>query len=79
MNIKREIVTSVMIDDERELKIGDYAVFIANDVCMCGMFKGLTKRGCLSFYDKIGGMEKYFNVMPSSIIAIDILRSSEVK
>lgn len=73
MKIKREVVTKVMIDDATGLKDGDTVVFIANGLCHIGVFKGITKRGCLSFEGNVKNEKVIYNIMPKSITVADIL------
>lgn len=73
MNIKREIVTEVMIDDKTKLEEGDTVKFIANNSCYFGVFEGVTPRGCLKFISNVDNVVVSFNVKPTSIKSIEIV------
>ena len=76
MQIKREVVTKVMIDDATGLQDGDTVVFIANGLCHIGIFKGITKRGCLSFEGNVKNEKVIYNIKPTSITAAEIKEHS---
>lgn len=73
MKISRETITRVLVDDNTELKTNDKVMFATDSVCMAGTFKGISKRGDLTFYAKVKDNEVTFNVKPSSIKALEIL------
>lgn len=73
MKIKREVVTSILIDDSRKLRVGDTVKFIANDICYFGTFVGLTTRGSLQFEADVDQHSITYSVMPKSIKDIEII------
>lgn len=73
MKIKREVVTSIMIDDSSKLSIGDTVKFFANNTCNFGTFVGVTKRGSLEFEANVDGVWFKFKVMPKSIDEIEVI------
>lgn len=73
MEIKREVITKVMIDEVNSLSKGDTVKFIANGICSFGIYDGMTVRGALKFSAKVGTMPVTYNVMPKSIEAIEVI------
>lgn len=73
MKILKEVVTSVMVDDETTLDIGDHCKFIANGTCNYGIYEGIGKRGGLTFSSSVHGIPVKFSVMPKSIVSLEIL------
>lgn len=72
MNITREVVTTVIMDDGNELKSGDLVEFVLKDGLVCiGIFQKVTKRGSLEFARKVGEDIYKFAVMPSSITEME--------
>ena len=55
------------------VKTNDKVMFATDSVCMAGTFKGISKRGDLTFNAKVKDVEVTFNVKPSSIKALEIL------
>lgn len=77
MEIKRETVTRVMIDEDTTLLQGDTVKFFANNTCNFGTFVGVTKRGALKFEAKVDGVSFEFKVMPKSIDEIEVIEHGE--
>lgn len=73
MNIIRETVVKVTLDDGKVLQPGDHCIFFANGMICTGLFQGVTKRGSLEFAAKIGTDTYKFAVMPASIKEMEIL------
>lgn len=73
MEIKRETITRVMIDENRSLLKGDTVKFIANGICHLGTFVGVSKRGALQFDAVVGKHQITFNVMPASVEDIEVI------
>lgn len=73
ITVERKTVTSINLGDGEELNVNDNVMFIANGTCQYGTFTGLTKRGCLAFTAKVNDTEATWNVLPSSIQALEVL------
>lgn len=73
MEIKKQIVTEVRIDENTKLEKGDVVKFIANNGCQFGEYEGVTNRGCLKFKGTVNKAVSYFNVKPTSIKHIEIV------
>lgn len=73
MKISRETITRVLVDDKTELMTNDKVMFATDSLCLAGTFKGISKRGDLTFNAKVKDVEVTFNVKPSSIKALEIL------
>lgn len=73
MEVKKQIVTEVRIDENTKLEIGDVVKFIANNSCQFGEYEGITTRGCLRFKGTVGKSVIHFNIKPTSIKAIEII------
>ena len=73
MKIEREVIIKVKINENTELKQGDLVSFIANGSSHIGSFRGISKKGALEFEYTVAGKEIKFNVMPRSIVAIEVI------
>lgn len=73
MEIKKQIITEVRIDEHSKLETGDTVKFIANNSCYLGEYEGMTNRGCLKFKGTVGKATIHFNIMPKSIKNIEIV------
>ena len=68
--IEKETITTVRATDGQIISTGDTVVFVADNKCFSGNFKGITSRGALAFDGLISSVPCVFNVMPKSIIGI---------
>lgn len=67
MKINKEVVTTVLTEDNQELHIGDTVIFNSEERCFAGKYLGITRRGSVSFEGLVGDTKVIFNVMPRCI------------
>lgn len=66
MEIKKEVKVSMLSTDNKEINVGDTVVFVVNDKCHFGTFKGFGDRSVLIFE----GLGCEYKVMPKTIKSI---------
>ncbi|MCQ2549901.1 MAG: hypothetical protein MJ134_07660 [Lachnospiraceae bacterium] len=73
MKIEREVILKVKINENTELKQGDLVTFVANGSSHIGCFRGISKKGALEFEYTVGETKIKFNVMPRSIVEMEVV------